>query len=313
MKLERIITDSKLAWGDTLNFESQRKTLSNASFEELKSLFIETNNQFDLYTDMSRFPLKNLRREINRLREEFIDHGPGFVVVSGLSETGFNEEMWIMSFICISRLLGKLIPQDKDGALIREVKDRGGKIEAKGRYSETKFGGSLHTDGIAVPSPYPTYLPLLCLSKAKKGGKTLLISAYTIHNMLLQNKPEILARLYENFYWDRRGFLGPNGEKTFVKPVFSYDGKQLSFRYLKEYIEEGYKIAKVSIKNQDVQALQSVDELLNDESNMAQGTLNPGDFLISNNIWTIHGRTTFEDYEEEARKRRYLRLWVLRK
>ena len=38
--------------------------------------------------------------------------------------------------------------------------------------------------------------------------------------------------------------------------------------------------------------------------------LKPGDMVFSDNHWVVHGRTSFEDYDDENLKRFMLRTWI---
>ena len=69
---------------------------------------------------------------------------------------------------------------------IVEIKDVGKSMKTGGRYHETKEGGSHHTDSPQWKD-VPDYLSLFCVHNAKKGGTNLFLSAYTIHNKILNN------------------------------------------------------------------------------------------------------------------------------
>jgi len=38
--------------------------------------------------------------------------------------------------------------------------------------------------------------------------------------------------------------------------------------------------------------------------------LKPGDMVFSDNHWIVHGRTPFEDYDDQNLKRLMLRTWI---
>ena len=38
--------------------------------------------------------------------------------------------------------------------------------------------------------------------------------------------------------------------------------------------------------------------------------LKPGDMVFSDNHWIVHGRTSFEDYDDQNLKRFMLRTWI---
>ena len=69
-----------------------------------------------------------------------------------------------------------------------DIKDLGKSMKTGGRYHHTKEGGSYHTDGSHLYKNPPDYVGLLCINPAKKGGVSKFMSAYTIHNKLLDQK-----------------------------------------------------------------------------------------------------------------------------
>ena len=60
---------------------------------------------------------------------------------------------------------------------------------------------------------------------------------------MMTKQPEYLKILKEPFIFERRGFNYSNSN-TFKKPIFEKKGNTFRFRYLREYIESGYKIKK---------------------------------------------------------------------
>ena len=62
---------------------------------------------------------------------------------------------------------------------------------------------------------------LLCLRTAKQGGKSCWASSATIHNRMLDDNPELLRRLYEPSYLDRKNEIPEGKLPWFVLPVFN--------------------------------------------------------------------------------------------
>ena len=90
-------------------------------------------------------------------------------------------------YIIISKIIGKLLEQNKNKETIVEIKDIGKSMKTGGRYHQTKEGGSYHTDGSHIFQNPPDYVGLFCINPAKTGGVSKFMSAYTIHNKLLKN------------------------------------------------------------------------------------------------------------------------------
>ena len=113
--------------------------------------------------------------------------------------------------------LGRVMRQDLSGARTDFVSDKeedeksksvevGGKIEDGGwdpyRVIDTNKFCTLHTDNAYSNPRPPDYVGLMCLSNAALGGESLLMSAYTLHNQILEQHPEYLERIYQDFSWD---------------------------------------------------------------------------------------------------------------
>lgn len=207
-------------------------------------------------------------------------------------------------------MLGTPIKQNIHRERFVEVKDMGKSMKEGGRYHQTREGGSLHTDSPQW-SDIPDYLGLLCLHHAKQGGESILISAYTLHNKLMQQHPELLKLLYEKFHFDKRGEFKEGENPVTDEPIFSVDDNGLNFRYLFDYIRDGHKVANDPLTEEKQQALEEVNKLLDkDDSFIVTMTMKAGQIQFINNHRVIHGRTPFEDFPEEEKKRVLLRSWV---
>ena len=49
---------------------------------------------------------------------------------------------------------------------------------------------------------------------------------------------------------------------------------------------------------------------MDNDDNAVTYALKSGDMIFSNNNWLIHGRTSFEDFEDEGFKRTLFRAWI---
>ena len=209
----------------------------------------------------------------------------------------------------ICNILGTLYIQNINSEKIVKIKDDGKSMTLGGRYHQTKEGGSYHTD-----SPHWTKVPdlvgLLCINQAKKGGISKFVSAYTIHNQLLKEQANGLKILYENFHFDKRGEFKINESQTVFEPVFEFKDDKLHCRFLNDYIIAGHEIQNNPLSKLQKTSLQSLEEISKNENNVLSCNLKPNDMIFFDNHRILHGRTEFEDYEDENRKRRLLRTWI---
>ena len=178
-----------------------------------------------------------------------------------------------------------------------------------GRYHQTKEGGSYHTDSPQW-SKVPDFVGLLCIRPAKIGGESKFVSAYTIHNEMLKINRENLYLLYLKFHFDKRGEYKENESPTTYEPIFKYQNNQLVFRYLRNYIDAGQKIAEKPLTNEQNSILDEVDRIIHDEKFCVSYDLKKFDMTFFNNHRIIHGRTSFEDYHDEKMKRYMIRTWI---
>ena len=309
--------------------------LSTHALEELSNVYAKFN-EYNPDIRLESFDLHTLSEEIKLLRENYLEKDVGFVLLENFWNDKYSFEQAKNGLLILSQLLGKVIQQNASGLLVKEVKDikKSFKSDSTSRYSESRYGGNYHTDGAEIPPPLPEFLALLCIRQAEKGGEFKIINANSVHNALLEKHPESIRRLHDNFIWDRRGDLGPNGEETFEKPIFAYSNlvhaltlgtdyyvdkdNALTCEYLRRYIDDGYKKAGVIQTKEDIAALDAMDSVLYDDSLALTISLKPGQLLISTNSHTIHGRTQFKDYAtkdglpDPEKQRILLRTWIIK-
>src|SRR5262249_15730382 len=110
------------------------------------------------------------------------------------------------------------------------------------RRSVTNLGQDFHTDGGWLWMP-PAYVGLFCLSPAHQGGLSRFVSLCTVHNELRRHCPDLLARLYQPFWWYRQAEHAPDDVRVSRHPVYQYDGHALIARYYEDYVFKGYRVA----------------------------------------------------------------------
>ena len=209
----------------------------------------------------------------------------------------------------VVKILGELLIQNIHQEKIIEIKDVGKSMKTGGRYHETKEGGSHHTDSPQWKD-VPDYLSMLCVNSAKKGGSNLFLSAYTIHNKIFQEKKDLLNLFYEKFHFDKRGEFKDGESPTVFEPIFEFKNEKLYFRYLRNYIDAGHDIQNQPLSQYQKDALDYLDDLMRREEMILKYDLKSGDMIFSDNHWVVHGRTPFEDYDDQNKKRLMLRTWI---
>jgi len=75
------------------------------------------------------------------------------------------------------------------------------------------------------------------------GGLSRFASLVTAHHELRRRRPDLLARLYQPFHWDRQGEHAPDAPRVSRQPVFEFEGGTLASRYYEDYVRNGSKMA----------------------------------------------------------------------
>lgn len=311
-------------WDSSLNPKDVIYIFSKESQEELrsyiKSLPIYKGNFTDL-KQIERGDINNERiplaaEEIEKIREQ-VEEGIRFAVVKPVEKLSLEEQMmvpWI-----VSNLLGKTLEQNTNGDRLYMVTDRGGRMEEGARYSQTNQGGSFHTDGVNQKDPYE-YFALSCVSPAKIGGESVVISGFSVYNFLKEKSPETLKILGRDFVWEYKGL---KDNEFYEEPVVKFIDGEPIWRYLRNYMEEAVAKRGERLSAEKVWALNTLDAALELSRFHFRHSLQCGETAIFNDRQVFHGRTSFSDDpkaillgdylkgdKSKPIKRTYLRIWI---
>ena len=253
------------------------------------------------------FPLPHFEKSLGAIRDE-VENGRGFVLMRGLPRDRYSDEDCELVYWGLASHLGTPVSQNARGHLLGHVRDEGRvKSDPNARLYQTRERMDFHTDVLPVD-----VLALFCLRGAKSGGESKVVSALTIHNVLRAERPHLLDALYGDFHLDWRG-EEPAGEQPFFTiPMFSErDGlvtaRLVSILYYKSAARFGAQYAPTPLQ---LEALEAVQEIANRPELMLSMDFQPGDIQLLNNHTTMHARTAFEDYDEPAKQRHLLRMWI---
>jgi hypothetical protein len=169
------------------------------------------------------FEITSLRPMIDQIRHQ-IEDGRGFVVVRRLPVEDYSKDEIGMIFWGIGTHLGRGLSQSVLGDRLGHVKDFS-REDPLARAYRNKQELSPHTDSCDL-------VGLACLRDAKTGGVSRLTSALTVHNVMLEECPEMLERLYRGYVFHRRGEEKP-GDPPYTPyrvPVYSNTEEKVSAR-----------------------------------------------------------------------------------
>jgi alpha-ketoglutarate-dependent taurine dioxygenase len=167
-----------------------------------------------------------------------------------------------------------------------------------------------HNDNSYNQTP-PEYVCLLCLHPAKQGGTSQVMSVATVHAALQERHPELMARLYQPFWYDRHAEHHPGEATTYGAPIFERDADgTIKARLALSEIHAGYELRGERMDNETAAALAAVQSVFDQPELHVELGFEAGQIQYVNNRATGHARTEFVDFPEPERKRHLVRLWL---
>ena len=253
------------------------------------------------------FPLPRLKATLEGVLDA-IENGRGFHLVRGLPRARYSDADCELIYWGIGVHLGNPVSQNARGHLLGHVRDEG-RIHAdpNARGYQTSQRMDFHTDMLPIDM-----LGLFCLRTARAGGASKLTSALTVHNILRDERPDLLEALYGEFHVDWRG-EEPAGEKPwFTVPMFSecngrVTARIVSIPYYKSAARHGPGLGPTALQ---LEALEAVQTIANRPELMLTMHFQEGDMQFVNNHTMLHAREAFEDWPEPGRERHLLRMWI---
>lgn len=250
------------------------------------------------------FPLPTVTLALARGREQ-LENGVGMQLYRGIDADKRPKDELRLMYWGLGLHMGSAISQSMHGDVLGDVRDQNTDLtgpQGRGYTNNRKLG--CHTDSCDVVS-------LFVLRAAKSGGLSRLASSVAVHNEMLRRRPDLLALMYQPFYWSYQGQEPVGSLPYYPQPIFtSYCGK-FAGRYVRTHINSAQRYEQVPrLTAQQTEALEMYDELSQSEQFSHITMFEPGDWQLLNNHVTLHARTGFEDYEEPDRKRHLLRMWL---
>ncbi len=274
-----------------------------AEIETAATAFIDSGQPLGMMT-RDLFPLPKLAVWLEDLRESLI-RGIGFQLIRGLPVESYSGQMRATIFCGIGSHLGKARSQNAAGHLLGHVRDIGADInDPNARIYQTTSRQSFHTDSCDV-------VGLLCIREAMSGGDSMLASSVTAYNEILKRRPDLAPHLFLPVATDRRGEVPENEDPFFTIPVYNWHKNFLTCIYQRNYIESARRFDSApKLTDQQVEALDLLDDIVNEPEMHLRMRLQPGDMQFVYNHSLLHDRTGFTDWPDAERRRHLLRLWL---
>jgi hypothetical protein len=300
--------DCAAAWRPR-DFEASGRWLRVVSAEEAADLgaavdALKASGKTLLDVTRRDVELGRFARVVEETRVE-VESGLGVCVLRGLPTAGRSPEDNRLMIWAIGAHLGVARPQGKQSQMISDVRDAGGVYRSNsGRGYNTNAELDFHSDGSDV-------VGLLCLNTARSGGLSRMASAVSIHNAMLQSRPDLVEALYGPFPHSRQKEEAANEAPWYLAPVFGERDGLFACRYIRNHIRSSQALeAAPRLTALQHEALDMIQTLAESGDFAFDLWLRPGDLQLLNNHLMLHARTQYEDFEEPAQKRHMLRLWL---
>jgi hypothetical protein len=224
-------------------------------------------------------------------------HGRGFLLLRGLPAADNAADVLGTIFYGIGTCLGTCVSQSAEGDRLGHVVDRG----SKDRYYTAGGPIEFHVDPVDV-------VGLLCLRPALAGGQSRIVSSAAVHNIILDERPDLLDVLYRGFHCSRKG----HGQATtdWRVPVFAQGAAGLESYLLPLTILQAEKDG-YALDETEREALAFVQAVAGRPGVALDMDFRPGDIQFLSNRVIFHARTDYEDSEDPAERRHLLRLWLM--
>ncbi len=251
--------------------------------------------------DAAAFPLPNSAKTLAGLRGQ-LTTGRGFALLHGFPVEGFSRDDVELMYWGFCAHLGMGLTQNGDATLIHNV--------TEGRLRPSQGTRSVGDPGrVTMHVDLSDVVSLLCVRQPEDSPKSRLTSSMTIHNRLLETRPDALERLYRGFVWDRQNEHGPGESPTtdYPVPVFSQTRGIVSCRYNRTWMRKAAERSGLGFSPEDAEILDLFDEIAHAE--MFEFDFNPGDVQFANNYTMLHGRAPHAPAQSEDTTRLLMRIW----
>lgn len=250
------------------------------------------------------FDLKPCLAPLDRAFREVRD-GRGMALVKNLPRDGVSAQEFELMTWAIGLHYGVARPQDRTSRYINMVKDVGGVYRSPtGRGYSSNAELDFHVDGSDV-------VLLSCYNQAPVGGMSMCTSSIKAYEVLRSERPDLAAALHTPYPFSRNGEHHPDEPAWFLAPLAGVQDGRLFCAWNRNRLKNALKMEGVPpltpIQREAVEYLEGV---VRRPDLMYCMHLEPGDLQLLSNQTALHSRTSFEDHEDESRKRTLYRLWL---
>jgi hypothetical protein len=142
-------------------------------------------------------------------------------------------------------------------------------------------------------------ISLLCVRPAQRGGISGVLSTKKLHNLMLEEHPDLLSELYRPIPLTLPPFQVPDGQDVpqwCEIPLFSQIDDRFAGHYDRVWVERSQTLEGApKLTERHFAAFDAADELMNRPGMILEMDLRPGELQLVNNLYVLHGRTAYYD------------------
>lgn len=281
------LASDKAALFYTLSDAARAEIADNIAFAHANGLTVDTIEQQD-------FRIPSFARDVPDLRKR-LDSGRGFFVLRGIGAECWTEAEAEMVSWAVCNYLGLPIRQGigQDRRFFT-VADKGEANTDPTRLGASSKRSAKHSDNGCLEQTPPCYLALYCFRSATEGGDSTIISARSIYETILAERPDLLPLYFDTYHFRApQAHVWPSRGPTVQMPILDVEHGELRIHYARIMVEPGMEMAGTPLNDRQRQALDYLDGLLDRPELNFRYTLNPGECLMMNNLVALHGREAF--------------------
>ncbi|MEI9988594.1 MAG: TauD/TfdA family dioxygenase [Rhizomicrobium sp.] len=307
------VHDSPAAWkGSALDWQAEAlHRLSADQVAEIDGALDHLKSLGDLdIPDITRdtFPLKATGHYLRDLRHE-LQTGRGFLLLRGLPRERYSPDDLARIYVGLGVHIGQPVAQSHRGELLGSVVDVSDIVEKPRGY---RAGGQqgFHSDGTACD-----VIGLMCLRRAKVGGKSRIVSSVSLYNALVERRPDLAQVLCRGLPLRMHGpdaelSLSPGHTGGRPAPIFSFESGDFSCHMDAGNWLYAIKAGDTVASAIELEAYETLQKFAASDEFHLDMTIDEGDIQFINNRKILHSRLDYDDHDELARRRYMLRLWL---
>lgn len=250
------------------------------------------------------FPLPTLGPRIQQIKKSIL-HGHGFALLRGWPSLNRTMEQSAYAFRGLGAHMGEALSQNGRGHVLGHVTNLGlDYSDPTTRGYQTSAELRFHTDAGDI-------VGLICIKPARSGGLSKIASASAVWNEMVHRRPDYARLLMQPVAYSRWGEIGAGQNPVYVIPPFSeHEGRLVSVYIMSAVLKAEEFEGAPSLSEEHKAALMMVNTIANEPGIRLDMDFRPGDMQFLCNHFTLHSRSSYDDWPELEKRRHLLRIWL---